>query len=390
MDELTFLLILAGIGIVLLVAMFTYYRHHKKIHDEIQEFNRHPDLDDVLLDEKKYPSFYHNPLSDDELPSSFVTTRDDNLEIDGVFSSSQPEKVANITHVSTDSVSTDSVSTSSVNVNTVSMPRDAAAVSSKHASKHASEHASEHDTEHPPVSNNIAESAQEQSETEMYTTETGTTKTGTTESRTIRDETAATEIKTAAAAKSAVTKAVPAETFEAPLAQHPEKTKKPSQLIEVICEPLPRGVDDLILSFTIVSYGEKFTGPHLYKALEDSGLRFGEMNIFHYPGDKKPHTYALFSVANLVEPGTFELHGLEQFSTPGISLFMRLPTRKSVFIAFDEFLQVSRLLSQKLGGELCDGARNQLTQQSISHKKEQIKKLQFELTKAKKIAELSK
>ena len=344
MDELTFLLILAGIGIVLLVAMFTYYRHHKKIHDEIQDFNRHHDLDDILLHEKEHHAPQQDRLSDEELPTSFNTRQHDNFDIDSIFN----KKTAG----QSESFRSEPLNTAqSVNYG-----------------------------EHP------AETESRTENIKPAPTSSGNSLTGA-KHETIQSNEA--EEKTTVNSRLEATKNAPKTATTHQPAQ--PQIKKPQQTIEVIYEPLPKGVNDLILSFTIITRGDKFTGSNLKKAFEDTGLRFGEMNIFHYPGDRKAAaTYALFSAANLVEPGTFDLDNLPEFTSPGISLFMRLPTRKSAFDAFDEFLQVSRLLAQKLGGELCDEARNQLTQQSISHKREQIKKLQFELTKAKKIAELSK
>jgi cell division protein ZipA len=382
MDELTFLLILAGIGIVLLVAMFTYYRHHKKIHDEIQDFNRHHDMDDLLLDEKNRPAPYQELLNDDDLPSSFNANQDDNFDIDRIFNKSQTARAENVSTVSTNSVSTSPVSTSPVSSNPAStsfissdivssdiISSDIVSRSIVSRSMNSKDNDSVDNSESLSATVPMPESIQQQVDNEIDKTDTAVSTSKPVASRTVSPQ-----------AKKL-----------APSQIHQQiQAKKQLQNIEVICEPTPKGVDDLILSFTIISRSGKITGQNLKKALEDSGLRFGVMDIFHYPGDKNPDTYALFSVANLVEPGIFNLQELDQFDTPGISLFMRLPTRKSAFVAFDEFIQVSRMLSQKLGGELCDETRNQLTQQCISHKKEQIKKLQFELAKAKKLAELNK
>ena len=113
------------------------------------------------------------------------------------------------------------------------------------------------------------------------------------------------------------------------------------------------------------------------------------MNIYHYPGDDQPTTYALFSIANVVEPGTFNPAESETFKTPGISMFMRLPTRQDNAKAYDQFIEVAQLLASRLNGELCDEARSTLTQQAIAYKKEQIRKLDFEIAKAQKLSGLT-
>ena len=130
-----------------------------------------------------------------------------------------------------------------------------------------------------------------------------------------------------------------------------------------------------------------FSGRDLFNALQSAGLSFGEMNIFHYPGDDDAETFALFSVANIVEPGTFNPEDADNFSTPGISMFMRLPGRIGSSKAYDKFIQVAQIIASEINGELCDETRNQLTQQAISYKKELIRKLNFEMDKAEKLAE---
>lgn len=132
--------------------------------------------------------------------------------------------------------------------------------------------------------------------------------------------------------------------------------------------------------------GEHFKGQQLFETLHKAGLIYGEMNIFHYPGDDNADTFALFSLANIVEPGTFDLQDAENFSTPGISLFMRLPSRVDNNEAYDKFVHVAQIIAADLNGELCDETRSQLTQQIITYKKEQIKKLDFDIMKAEKLA----
>ena len=119
------------------------------------------------------------------------------------------------------------------------------------------------------------------------------------------------------------------------------------------------------------------------------GLVYGDMNIFHFPGDDQTESYALFSVANVVEPGTFEVQDIDM-KTPGISLFMRLPSRIDNQLAYDKFIDIAKKITLELNAELCDETRSQLTQQAIAYKKEQIKKLDFELIKAQKLAEMER
>ena len=68
---------------------------------------------------------------------------------------------------------------------------------------------------------------------------------------------------------------------------------------------------------------EGFAGAELVAALRDQGLRFGEMNIFHYLDEDSGS--ALYSVANAIEPGTFDwlIYRLRH----RVLLFLQLPQK---------------------------------------------------------------
>ena len=50
----------------------------------------------------------------------------------------------------------------------------------------------------------------------------------------------------------------------------------------------------------------------------DLHMRFGTMDIFHRHARKTALGPVLFSLANLVKPGTFELSSMSDFETPGL------------------------------------------------------------------------
>lgn len=341
MDELIFILILAGIGVVLLVAMFTYYKHQKKINDEIENFNHHGNtIDDVLLNDNRSSSASSSDdiLSDSELPGSFTASRQDNFDIDQV----------NITHDNNYHIKQHIKQQSGSNVSQTKADDrelvDGVFIKSKRVIKTSSDTLS---NKHPLSSFKK------------------TTETFASFAEQKKEQTQAPE----------------------PITDVPDSAQDSTQQIKIVYDSVPDGVKELIISHTILTKGEFFSGQQLYKALKNAGLSYGEMNIFHYPGDDKAETFALFSIANVIEPGTFDLLDGEM-KTPGISIFMRLPARVECYEAYDKFIHVAQKIAADLGGELCDESRNQLTQQVISYKKEQIKKLKFEMEKAKKLADM--
>lgn len=126
---------------------------------------------------------------------------------------------------------------------------------------------------------------------------------------------------------------------------------------------------------------KNFEGNDLLEALITSGLKFGEMNIFHHRlnnGNKAP---IIFSVANILNPGTFDLNDMGNFSTIGVSLFLALPTQINNLVAFEKMLEVALKICDTLGGELKDDHRNIMTAQTIEHYRQRIR--DFELKQLK-------
>ncbi|MEM7259415.1 MAG: cell division protein ZipA C-terminal FtsZ-binding domain-containing protein, partial [Pseudomonadota bacterium] len=64
-------------------------------------------------------------------------------------------------------------------------------------------------------------------------------------------------------------------------------------------------------------------------------------------------------------------------STPGITLFMRLPVSLDADVAFEFLLREAQELCGELDGQLRDADRNTLTPQTIQHMMEDIQQYSF-------------
>ncbi|ADE14599.1 cell division protein ZipA [Nitrosococcus halophilus Nc 4] len=149
------------------------------------------------------------------------------------------------------------------------------------------------------------------------------------------------------------------------------KTKsKPESAPQSPPPPPQASGPELIIVLTVVARGKSmFRGTEIVQVLEGKGLRHGEMDIYHAysPGGR-----AVFSVANIMEPGSFDLEQIDHLSTPGLALFLRLPGPAGGFAAFDAMLETAELLAEKLNGEVRDERRNVLTAQAIEQIRERI------------------
>lgn len=116
-----------------------------------------------------------------------------------------------------------------------------------------------------------------------------------------------------------------------------------------------------------------FSGIALKKLFEACGLEHGDLDIYHRHETEDTASPVQFSVANAVEPGTFEPVGMERMSTPGISFFMSLPGPANSMQAFDFMLETAQTVVRNLGGELKDERRSVMTAQTIEHCRQRIR-----------------
>lgn len=126
-----------------------------------------------------------------------------------------------------------------------------------------------------------------------------------------------------------------------------------------------------------------FSGDELLQVLLDAGLRFGEMSIFHRHADRSDGP-VLFSVANALNPGTFDLNQISEFSTQGVCFFMTLPNVANNMLAFEQMLATARHVQAQLDAEMKDDNRSVMTAQTVEYYRQRIR--DFELQQRKNAA----
>jgi cell division protein ZipA len=131
-------------------------------------------------------------------------------------------------------------------------------------------------------------------------------------------------------------------------------------------------VEEVLVISVIARDESGFKGPALLQNILESGLRFGEMDIFHRHESMAGNGEVLFSMANAVKPGVFDLDDIDHFSTRAVSFFLGLPGPRHPKQAFDVMVAAARKLAHELNGELKDDQRSVMTAQTIEHYRQRI------------------
>jgi len=142
---------------------------------------------------------------------------------------------------------------------------------------------------------------------------------------------------------------------------------------EVGRRPERMPVERIVTLFVVAREGSVFNGADLIVAAEKTGLEFGDMGIYHRLVDGKRELGPVFSVANMVKPGNFDLSRVDALRTPGLSFFMTLPAPIPALDAWDAMLPTAQRLAELLDGQVLDEERNALGRQRVAHIRDELR-----------------
>ena len=131
--------------------------------------------------------------------------------------------------------------------------------------------------------------------------------------------------------------------------------------------------DKIVTLYLAARAGSVLRGPDLVVAAEKAGLVYGHMGVFHRLVDNHPEQGPVFSVANLVKPGSFDLANIHELQTPGISFFMTLPAPINALDAWDMMLPAAQRMAELLDAVVLDEERNAIGRQRIAHLRDELR-----------------
>ncbi|NTS77368.1 cell division protein ZipA [Catenovulum sp. SM1970] len=134
--------------------------------------------------------------------------------------------------------------------------------------------------------------------------------------------------------------------------------------------------EEVLILNVMAAEGQQISGASLLPFLLTLGFKYGEMKIFHRHEDSAGSGDVLFSLANMFNPGTFDIDNMETFSTQGLSLFMSLPVTGDPNQVFNMMHNAAKKLAAEFNGQVLDGQRSVLTSQTVQHYKERIREFE--------------
>lgn len=132
--------------------------------------------------------------------------------------------------------------------------------------------------------------------------------------------------------------------------------------------PAPKPGERKIVSLRLPAGSIKFSGAELARLFSENSLSHGKYGIYH----RLARDQSVFSIASMVEPGTFDPNTIAESEFAGITMFAVLPGPVDALQAVEEMVATGRQLETALGAELQDERGNPLTSRLVARLRSEV------------------
>ncbi len=141
-----------------------------------------------------------------------------------------------------------------------------------------------------------------------------------------------------------------------------KRTIKPVEVDEAVSEARltklrAEGLERAVVLY--IRHEHLIAGEDIAALFHSRGYSFGPMQIYQ----DMSYGQAVFSIANLVEPGVFDPNTMDTFTTQGLTFFLQLPSPFGARAAFEQMLFEAKECAQALNAQLIDKQSVRLTVQ---------------------------
>lgn len=126
-------------------------------------------------------------------------------------------------------------------------------------------------------------------------------------------------------------------------------------------------IGDILVMHLMASDNKGINGQKLMDAALAAGMRYGAKKIFHRYAGEDGSGEVLFSMANAMNPGTFDLSNMGQTTTLGVTFFMEPAALQNPLESFEMLTQTVDKLSGDLELKVLDETRSSMTRQTFDH-----------------------
>lgn len=132
---------------------------------------------------------------------------------------------------------------------------------------------------------------------------------------------------------------------------------------------------DLFIFNVVAKNGKELGGHELLQYFLTSGFRFGEMSIFHRHEHSDGTGPVLFSIANMMAPGVFDLDTIEQFKSEGVSFFLTAPNDEiNISESFKMMLTAVEIMAEEFDCIVLNGGREVFTEKQFFEYQDRLAK----------------